>query len=675
MAALPSPDVLLSLSPRVLALFLSTFGSGLPPKAKSATPLDLARLVFFSPIAPKLLRALLLVSRFATAAGRAALVEAARAVGDPRAEGWLAELPADVAAKLAVERATAKGRARLRAERISDLALLRMERELPERPTYELLARAPVARDASVARALARTLGATLVDVWSHEGPDGTLHVALFTRLPALARFVLGPGGGVESRLDANIAVDLLRVSPDGARVSLCTATPELLPRYVEALGLLLRPSFTLKPLHDLDPEKLARVTLPRGVRAIVLVATRWRTPDGARVEARARDVLAAGALLGAARAGYVDRATIRVAVGDRTVDAFLQLPHRIEIAEPAFEPEVRAALVALGLFDPGALPDDARSLAPYTHADWRWRDVVGDEGWSALVRGKLLARVEVAHVATAALRMHGTSYVVRAVPGTKDTEYAVAEDRAYGARLVEPEERVAWRLDRDALAARMRADLGASRVDTASAIAIEGVLDAGQVALKSGKVRFVYAMSAPPRGWLETARRACGIGATLVVMVPRGHARGLDGVLVVELDVEEQLGVKRVGRALGRAAEALGVGAEVDRWRTCAEDVVIEPATQSVWICGVLVPLTDAPYRLIELLARSARVMPTKELGAQISSGSISDEVARKAKLRLEAQVTECLTRAGVVWDVTRMIVTEGKKGYRLGVSARVLE
>ena len=672
MRAPPSPELLLSFSPAVLDLLLSTFGR--PPATERATPLDLARILFASPAPPKLHRALLFISRFSTAAGRGALVEAARAVRDPRADAWLIESPADVAAKLAVERAIAKGRARRTAGRIADLALLRMERELPERPTYELLAKAPLARDPSLAPLLARSLRPIAVDTWSHVDPDGTLRVALFIRLPTITRHVLDRAGRIASRTEANVAVDFLTVSPDGARVTLCTAIPELLPRYADALGLSLGPSFTLKPLHDLTPETLARVTLPRGVRAITLVGIRRRTPDGARLEIRARDVLAAGDLLGASRAGYVDRATIRVDLGDRTVDAFLQLPHRIEIADPAYESEVRAALAALGLFDPGALPDDARSLAPYTHPDWRWRGVVGDEGFAALVRGKRVVRVEVAHVATEALRMHGTSYAVRAVPAAKDTEYALAEDRAYGARLVEPEERVAWRLDRDALAAAMRADLGASKVGPASAIAIDGVLDLGVVALKSGKLRFVYAMGAPPRGWLETARRGCGIGATLVVLVPRGHTEGLDGVLAVELDVDEQLGVKRVGRALGRAAEALGLASEVEAWRTCAEEVVIETATQSVWICGVLVPLADLPYRFLELLAKSGRVVPTKELGAQLSSASLADEAARRAKMKLEAQVSECLARAGVVWDVARLVVTEGKKGYRIGVSVRIV-
>jgi hypothetical protein len=675
MGAAFSPELLLALTPSVLDLLFSTFGRADARGPKTATPLDLARALFTSGAPPKLARALLFVARFSTPAGRAALVEAARAIGDRRADAWLTEPPADVAAKLAVERATAKGRAKRSAERIAELAQLRMERELPERPTYELLAKLPVSPDKSFASALARKLRDVALDAWSHVDPDGTLRVALFVRLPAITRFVLGRGGRVTPQTDANVAVDLITVSPDGARVAVRAAIPELLPRYVDALGLSLRPSFTLKPLHDLSPESLARVTLPRGVRAIVVVATRWRTPYGARVEARARDVLSAGELHGAARAGYVDRATLRVDLGDRTVDAFLQLPHRVEIADPSREVELRAALAALGLFDPGALPDDARSLAPYTHPDWRWRSVVGDAGFDALVRAGLLTRVEVAHVATEELRMHGTSYVVRAVPGAKGAEYALAEDRAYGARLVEPDARVAWRLDLVALAAAMRADLGASKVDKASAVAIDGVLDAGLVSLASGKLRFLYAMGAPPRGWLETARRACGIGTTLVVLAPRGHAQGMDGVLVVELDVEEQLGVKRVGRALGRAAEALGVGGEVEAWRTCGEDVVIEVATQRVWICGVLVTLGEASYRLLELLAKSGgRVVATKELGAQLSARSSPEEGARKAKMRLETQVSEQLARAGVVWNAREIVVAEGKKGYRLGVSVRVV-
>ena len=667
-----SPEILLALSPSVLSLLVSTFGG---PALAKATPITIARHLFASPPPPKLLRALLFVARFSTAPGRAALVEAAGAVDDARAKTWLSERPGDVAAGLAIERATTKGRARRRADTIANLALLRMERELPERPTYELVARAPVAADSSVAGVLARSFRERMVDLWSQVDPDGSLRIALFLRLPAIARLALDRHGKVSARTDENIAVDLLRVSADGTRFAIRAATPELLPRYAEALGLSLRPSFTLKPLHDLVAADLARLTLPRSVSVVTLVATRRRTPDDVRLETRARDVLATGGLLDPARVGYVDRATLRIILGDRTADVFLQLPHRIEISDLTCELDVRAVLTALGLFDPGALPDDARSLAPYVHPDWRWRGVAGDAGFLMLVRGKLLLRVEVRHVATEALRMHGTSYVVRAVPGAKNREYALAEDRAYGARLVDPEERVAWRLDLDALASAMRADLGATRVDPANALTIDGVLDLGLVILKSGKLRFVYAMSVPPRDWLETARRACGIGVTLVVIVPRGHAQGLNGVLVLELDLEEQFGVKRIGRVLGKAAEALGVAGEVEIWRTCDEDVVIEAATQRVWIYGVFVPLAEGPYRFLEYLATNPGIARTKELGARLSHAASHPEVvARRAKMKLEEELTRYLTRAHVAFDVSKLVVTEGKKGYRLGVSARVI-
>jgi hypothetical protein len=113
---------------------------------------------------------------------------------------------------------------------------------------------------------------------------------------------------------------------------------------------------------------------------------------------------------------------------------------------------------------------------------------------------------------------------------------------------LVTADDRVAWRLDQEALADAMRADLGATCVDGASAVATDGVLDLGGVSLPSGKLRFVYAIRAPPKGWLAIVRRAAGIDVTLVVLVPRGHAEGLDGVVAVELDVHEQLGAKHVG-------------------------------------------------------------------------------------------------------------------------------
>jgi hypothetical protein len=133
--------------------------------------------------------------------------------------------------------------------------------------------------------------------------------------------------------------------------------------------------------------------------------------------------------------------------------------------------------------------------------------------------------------------------------------------------------------------------------------------------------------MEAPAKGWLAAIVRGCGIGVTPVVMVPRGHAAGVEGVIAIELDVEEQLGVKRIGRVLGRAAEALGVAAEVEPWRLCEEEVVVEGAAgsgaQRVWVIGVAINgLTDRGVRFVEYLAKNAgRVIATKELGAYVSN------------------------------------------------------
>jgi hypothetical protein len=667
----PSPEVVLSISPDVLDLLFARFGA---PADADAGFLAAVRALFERRAPAKLLRALAFIARFATAAGRGAFVEAARAVEDPRKDAWRAIRAADVAATIAIERATAKGRARRIIERITGLAQLRMDRELPPRVTYELLMAAQASRDESAARAIRQAFGDIVFDVWSHVDPDGTRYLAVFARVPVESRLVV-ERGKIRARVDDTMAVDIVRISPKGDRVALTLATPELLPLYVSALSLSLLPSLSLKPLHDITPEDLARIVaeIP-GVRAITVVGERWRDADGARFEARSRDVVHDAAAHGATPRGYVDRATIRVDLGDRFVDAFLQAPHRVEISDRAFEPIVREVLAALGLFDPGALPDDARSLAGSPHPEWRWRAVIGDAGFEALVRRGLLVRVEVAHVATEAMRMHGASYVVRSVPGAPGVEYALAEDRAYGARLVTREERVAWRLDVEALAAAMRADLGATAPDKGSAIVVTGMLDLGTVVLNSGKLRFVYAMGAPPKGWLESVRRACGVGVTPVVLVPKGYGEGIEGVMVLELDVGAQLGTERIGRVLGRAAVALNVADEVDPWRTCEEDVVVDAATQQTWVKGVLVPLSDAPYRMAEILASSARVVGTKEIGEKLTSGDYPVEAARRIKMVLETQVRDALTAAGVVLGVESLVVTEGKKGYRLALSARVV-
>ncbi|HEY2515663.1 MAG TPA: hypothetical protein VGI39_32565 [Polyangiaceae bacterium] len=669
---MPAPlslEIPLSLSAPMLAALLEAFG----PATRTKTARDLARALFEERAPTKLARPLgaPFLGRFGTDSGKRALIEAARAAFDARADDWLALRPADLAATIAVQRATAKGAPRRAIERIVTLARQRVERDLPERPTYELVApspAAPIALDAA-ARPLVAGFGKQLLETWAHTERDGSLRLALFLRGPRTSTLVAAPGG-VLARDDDPIAIDLLRMTADRSRVALTLAVPERLADYIRLLGLSLRPSFTLRPFHDLDSDAHAAVPLPPGVRGFRLVGVRWRSPSGERTESRADPVASPRAH--APRGGYIDRLTLRTDLEDRTADAFLQLPHRIEIPDRESEPLVRALLGALRTFEPGLLPDDARSLAPYEHPDWRWCGVVTDDGFKALVARKLVRRVEVAHVATEELRMYGASYVVRPVQGSDGDEYALAEDRAYGARLGSRGDRTAWKLDTAALAAAMREDLSSAPSDAAGALGIEGVLDLGTVTLRSGKLRFVYAMASPPRGWLEALRRACGIGTTPVILVPRGHTAGLEGFLVIELDVAEQFGAKSVGRALGRAADALGVGDEIEIWRGCEEEVVIDAGQERVWVEGVLVALSDLPYRFLEYLAREARVVTSKEIGAWISAGEYPEEAARRVKRDLEKQMAAIAGKAGDARGP--LVVTEGKKGYRLGWRVKVV-
>jgi hypothetical protein len=675
-----SPDLLLSLSPAVLSALVTTFHR--PSSSSPALPTAhalLVRALFTRVPSKRLAAALARIAPFCTRAGRLALLEAAHACALPTTFiNRLFTLPyPDVAATLLLELERTTSPARRRTlRRLFALASLRVARDLPERPTYELVAdAAPVSLDpARVLTLLRAALGARLVDAWDARDADGTLRVALFLEQPGES-FLPRPGRNkpITPRAETLIAADVVRVFPDGARVGLTLAQPHLLPVYASALSLSLRPSLTLRPFQTLAPTALAHLArATRGFTAFDVVGARRRGSSERRVETRGPGSLEAPEQ--GARTGYLDRATFRGTADDATdVDAFLQLPHRVEISDRAREPAFRGAMDTLGIFSPGALPDDARSLAGGEHGDWRWRAVFGDDGtFERLCKTKRFVRTQSKHVATREHRMHGAGYVVRDVPGEPGLEYALAEDRALGARLVGPKDRVAWRLDEGALTAAMMRDLGAR----AAPSPLSGVLDLGIVTLPSGKLRIVYAMAEPPAGWVEALRRAAGMGMTPVVLVPKGHAGEAKGMLEIELSLREQLGAVPLGRALGRTAEALDLAAEVDPPKLYDEEVIVETATERTWVVGVPIAFNEHRWKFMHFLARrGGAVSAAKDIGASISKSAYPDVVARRIKAQIERQVRAELRAAGVDAGVAdRLIVGEGRLGYRFGVGVRVL-
>jgi DNA-binding response OmpR family regulator len=162
----------------------------------------------------------------------------------------------------------------------------------------------------------------------------------------------------------------------------------------------------------------------------------------------------------------------------------------------------------------------------------------------------------------------------------------------------------------------------------------------------------------------------------TPVVLVPKGHAGEAKGMLEVELAVGEQLGAERVGRVLGKIAEALGLEAEVDPWRLYDEEVVLDLASQRMWTEGVEIALPEKSWRYVEYVAKSdGKAVTTKELGNYVTRGDYPDASARKIRAAIEKQMKQRLAAAGADGSVAeRLIASEGRQGVRFGVSVRVL-
>jgi hypothetical protein len=77
-----------------------------------------------------------------------------------------------------------------------------------------------------------------------------------------------------------------------------------------------------------------------------------------------------------------------------------------------------------------------------------------------------------------------------------------------------------------------------------------------------------------------------------------------------------------------------------------------------------------------VEYLGRNVgRVATTAEIGGYVSSSEYPDVAARRTKQEVERQIRAGLVGAGVdAAIVERLIVVEGRKGYRLGVGVKVV-
>ena len=480
-----------------------------------------------------------------------------------------------------------------------------------------------------------------------------------------------------------------LRADAALARVRIETASPERLPRLTEAASLLgarrlgETPSVSFKIVQEKGSAALA-VPLPAGVTSIAIAACQHDPGDDTRREVRGADVKKWLDAHARARGGYLTRLTLRVGVlrAPHPVDVVMELPNKIAFSDVRYETEARAAADAIGLFSPGALPDDARTLMPLTHPDWRFREVFGAAAVERMMANGVLRRVKTTRVAAAAYRPLGRSFTTHAIPGETKVRYALSADLGVGARDVAISELRMLTVKKTALARMMREALRMTPVELDARV--RGVIDLGVLATKHGRVRAFYALAHPPKDLLARIRRACRVGTTPVLFVPRGRTLvALGGILQIELAVAEQLGGAPLDGAFARMIEELALEDEIEVTPGAAlkaPELVVEKKSRALRLLGVaLDAVADSGFELLLFLAENAhRVVHNRELGSATSKATLNpDVVVRKVRSRLGAWIRASFRAARR--DVPeglleRLIEKVGKGGYRLGVTSVVL-
>jgi hypothetical protein len=533
-AALALPRALLRHEPSTLALARAAWETRLPEDA-----CDL----------------LALVGQLSSPAARRAVVDCAHDLPevDAQGEGFADEPPPDLAALLVARHVRGDDGA----TRLLDRARICLGRKVPSPTSHERCLRAPHRFSASAlakgladaARAgAAREHGATS---WIVED-DGVLHAALLWsdgRVPVLE----SAKGGVRRRLVPALRADLVRAEIETGRVTITTHSPDRVAvlegaiaqkGFGDARAFAERPAFTLRALLELGNEGLAKVKLPAGVKRVTVVDCELVATDQ-RGGGHGPHALAEAALHARRHGGYLGNAVLRFEIeGARfPVDVYIELPNQIALHEPRFARLVRAGLHAIGILSPGATDDDIVDLAPLVHAEWRWCEAAGKDGFRRMVDAGVLRKEDprrTRRVASEAMRAFGYTLRTFDLPHPLDhgRKFALADDPSMRGRTVGEEERTVWRLHVAALSDLFRQEL---RLAEGAVVELPpGVLDLGV----NDAVRAFYVMTAvtgeAERRRMERALATAAKPGRAVVFAPRGRMLGGDAI---EVDVREQLG------------------------------------------------------------------------------------------------------------------------------------
>jgi hypothetical protein len=679
------PRLSLSIARPHFTAFLAAFGVALPREAGGGSPLGFARALWGISAPEAFADAVDLLDLFASDEGSAAIRDAARAAGRtlPRKLS-----PADLAAVLLTR--AALGRERKEYDGVLERALHAFARIVPRSFAFELVAKEPRAAGDPVhlERAIADLHRDDVVAVWHAVDADGSIHLAIVRPGRARAAFG-GPGGSVARRARRDRTVDVLGIDVAEGRIVVSTDEPSLERAYATAAGTALfedptffgdSPSYSFKALVALGSEALAAHRFPGVVRFRIVDIT-WDDGEGVTHTAHGSDALAAFEKLGGAGGGYVTAVMFRLDAPDvaRPIDVAIRLPDRAHYRTPRHGRLARAALGSLGVFAPGSIADDSFTLAPWVHAEWRWRKVMGDALFERMCAAGTLVPAKTRMVSGPEMGKYGWSYVsfdLRSEPGKK---YAVAMDPALRSRDLEADELRMWRLDPAAVARALARDLGSDAAEPDSALA-ERALDLGVVSGEEITLRvFVLLRSPGPaaRALADAMVRAAG-ASHVVVLLPEGRRCG--GGVEIGLTLAELFGEKPIAAKVFAAVEKKkGLKQSiVAPWRRVAPDVrfVAEEKTGRLWLDREELVVPDSGRKLLLGAARGGgSPVPPATLARLISPNRGDDGVVRQTARRLARWIPETFAAKGKrpPPDADAILEYVPKKGWRMTVKCEV--
>ena len=384
-------------------------------------------------------------------------------------------------------------------------------------------------------------------------------------------------------------------------------------------------------------------------VRAIALTYAKFRPHDGGTCEYSGGDVF-----------GLMERMGVQLSEGNFVAARFQfgffgsgRRPMTIEVKPPTVkaadnsrQPIILAALQQIGICrvegDPiGPFLWDL-AIGPHTHG--AWRGLLSAAGLDALINEKVLVVRKLSSVSHAGATAAGP--VLDVVEADDDPPFfGVSVDADLAGRRLTSSEVEGLELDARRLAAYWAAAMLC--IGEVRELAVNGLYDLGECAFGSKRVHILLGLREPASDLLRFAPTFPTPG---IILAPRSRAavRWAMPSTVVESMMPDCLAVRRA------VVRELHLESEVDaRDRARAQDtLIVDEPRGSVWLHGVKIEVSGAPYLFTLLVAKATRAgLPASrdDLNTKLAGKGAATNTAANAKSKAERLMKEALAAAGV--------------------------